>query len=37
MNELNTNITLDNQLEWELLNYEIRKFTVSYRRYTMFY
>ena len=30
MSELNTNITLDNQLKWELLNHEIRKSTVSY-------
>ena len=36
-NELNTNITLDNQLKWALLNYEIRRFTGTYRRYAMFY
>ena len=30
INELNTNTSLDNQLKWELLKYEIRKFTISY-------
>ena len=30
INELNTNTFLDNQLKWELLKYEIRRFTVSY-------
>ena len=30
INEINTNTYLDNQLKWELLKYEIRKFTISY-------
>ena len=30
INELNTNTSLDNQLKWELLKYEIRKFTIPY-------
>ena len=30
INELNTNTSLDNQLKWELLKYEIRRFTISY-------
>ena len=30
INKLNTNTSLDNQLKWELLKYEIRKFTISY-------
>ena len=30
INELNTNTFLDNQLKWELLKYEIRRFTISY-------
>ena len=30
INELNTNIYLNNQLKWELLKYEIRRFTISY-------
>ena len=29
-NELNTNTSLGNQLKWELLEYEIRRFTISY-------
>ena len=29
INELNTNTSLDNQLKWELLKYEIRMFTIS--------
>ena len=30
INKLNTNTSLDNQLNWELLKYEIRRFTISY-------
>ena len=30
INELNSNTSLDNQLKWELLKYEIRRFTISY-------
>ena len=30
ISELNTNAFLDNQLKWELLKYEIRRFTISY-------
>ena len=30
INELNTNASLNNQLKWELLKYEIRRFTISY-------
>ena len=30
INEPNTNISLDNQLKWELLKYQIRRFTMSY-------
>ena len=30
VNELNTNISLNNQLKWELLKYEIKRFTISY-------
>ena len=30
INELNTNTSLDNQLKWELLKYETRRFTISY-------
>ena len=30
INEFNTNTFLDNQLKWELLKYEIRRFTISY-------
>ena len=30
INELNTNIYLDNQLKWELLKYETKRFTISY-------
>ena len=30
INELNTNTFLDNQLKWELLKYEIRRFKTSY-------
>ena len=29
INELNTNTFLNNQLKWELLKYEIRRFTIS--------
>lgn len=29
-NELNTNTSLGNQLKWELLRYEIRRFIISY-------
>ena len=29
-NKLNTNTFLDNQLKWELLKYEIRRYTISY-------
>ena len=28
--ELNTYISLENQLKWELLKYEIRSITISY-------
>ena len=30
INELNTNTSLAKQLKWELLKYEIRRFTISY-------
>ena len=30
INKLNTNSSLDNQLKWELLKHEIRRFTISY-------
>ena len=30
INELNTNTSLDNQPKWELLKYEIRRFTISF-------
>ena len=30
INKLNTNTPLANQLKWELLKYEIRRFTISY-------
>ena len=30
INDLNTNTPLDNHLKWELLKYEIRRFTISY-------
>ena len=30
ISELNTNTSLENQLKWELLKYEIRRFTISY-------
>ena len=30
INELKSNTFLDNQLKWELLKYEIRRFTISY-------
>ena len=30
INEFNTKTSLDNQLKWELLKYEIRRFTISY-------
>ena len=30
VNELNTNISLNNQLKWELLKYEVKRFTISY-------
>ena len=30
INELNNNTSLDNQLKWDLLKYEIRRFTISY-------
>ena len=30
INELNTNTSLNNQLKWELLKYEIKRFTISY-------
>ena len=30
INELNTNTSLNNQLKWELLKYEIRRFTIFY-------
>ena len=30
INELNTNTSLDNQRKWELLKYEIIRFTTSY-------
>ena len=29
INELNTNTSLNNQLKWELLEYKIRRFTIS--------
>ena len=32
INELNTKTSLENQLKWELLKYEIRRFTISYCR-----
>ena len=32
INELNTNTSLDDQLKWELLKYEIRRFTISYSK-----
>ena len=30
INELNTNTSLNNQLEWTLLKYKMRRFTISY-------
>ena len=30
INEFNIDTSLDNQLKWELLKYEIRRFTISY-------
>ena len=30
INELDTNTSLDSQLKWEELKYEIRRFTISY-------
>ena len=30
INKLNANIYLDNQLKWELLKYEIRRFAIPY-------
>ena len=30
VNELNTNIYLNNQLKLELLKYEVKRFTISY-------
>ena len=30
INELNTNTSLNNQLKWELLKYEIRRFAIFY-------
>ena len=30
INELNTNTSLKNQLKWELLKYEMRRFKISY-------
>ena len=32
INELNTNTSSDDQLKWELLKYEIRRFTISYSK-----
>ena len=30
VNELNTNISLNNQLKWELFKYEVKRFTIFY-------
>ena len=30
INKLNTKTSLKNQLKWELLKYEIKRFTISY-------